>query len=30
VETGFMLLDIFGIDYPVFLHLFVIAGCDKF
>jgi len=30
VETSFVVLDVSGIDYPVFLHLFVIARCAKF
>jgi len=30
VETGFVVLDISGINYHVFLLLFVIACCVKF
>ena len=30
VETGSVMLDISGIDYLLYLYLFVIAGCAKF
>jgi len=30
VETGYVILDIFGIDYFLYLHPFVIVGYAKF